>query len=120
MRLGRARMSQVRSLPQATMPRFGEPGTVTPEQLEHRHALGFEPSAHWSREEAELILHAVAYLREVLLAVKGPREAPIDLQNRLLVFILGDAELREAVRGWSGERPPGRDALFERVAAVAR
>ena len=35
--------------------------------------------------------------REVLLVVKGPGESPIDLQNRLLVFILGDAPLFERV-----------------------
>ena len=106
-----------------TMPRLGTPGTVTPEQLERMKALDFEPSAHWSREEADLILDAVAYLREVL-RLEGRADASVNVQNRLLVLILGDAELRGRVMAWGAERrggaeaPVRRDAHFERVAAA--
>lgn len=110
-----------------TMPRVGVAGTVTAEQLARLKAFEFEPSADWSREEADLILDAVDYLREVIRAVRGGVEAPIELQNRLLVFVLSDAALRERVAAWGAARRahgPGlaleRDAQFERVALQAR
>jgi hypothetical protein len=63
----------------------------------------------------------------VIREVRGEAEAPIELQNRLLVFVLSDAELRERVAAWGAARRaqgPGvaleRDAQFERVAAQAR
>ena len=111
---------------QPTMPRLGVPGTATPGQLERLQALEFETSPHWSREEADLILDAVAYLRAVL-AVRGEADPAVDLQNRLLVFILSDAALREHVMAWGRERrergtdiPVAREAHFERVAAFVR
>lgn len=99
------------------MPRVGQPGSVTAAQLERLKLLGFEPTPQWSREEAALVLNAVGYLRGVVRAVKGSGEAPVELQNELLVFILGDAELRERVRTWTEGGEPPRDAHFERVAA---
>lgn len=111
---------------QPTMPRLGVPGTVTPGQLERLKALEFETSPHWSREEADLILDTVAYLRAVL-AARGEADPAVDLQNRLLVFILSDTALREHVMAWGRERreraidvPVARDTHFERVAAEAR
>jgi hypothetical protein len=106
-----------------TMPRIGTPGTVTPEQLERLKALEFEPASDWSREEADLLLHAVDYLRQVILAVRGDADPPIELQNRLLVFILSDAALRERVAAWAASgaaAPLERDTEFERVATQAR
>lgn len=103
--------------PQGTMPRMGQPGTATPAQLERLQALSFEVSPHWSLEEAQLILNAVGYLRAVLRAVRGSGDAPVELQNELLVFILSDVALRERVTRWEeGDEPP-RDACFARVAA---
>jgi hypothetical protein len=118
LRQARARSAAARAAAQPAMPRVGEPGTVSREQLERLKSLGFEPSALWSREEAQLILDAVAYLREVIRAVRGPAEPPVELQNRLLVFILGDAELRERVGAWAGQGPVPRDPHFERVARM--
>lgn len=120
--LGRAirgRIVKTRAAAQPAMPRIGEPGTVSDEQLERLKALSFETSRHWSREEADLILDAVAYLRAVIAALRGPGEAPLELQNRLLAFILTDAELRKRVGGW-GKEPSAivRDAQFNRIAAL--
>lgn len=107
------------------MPRLGIPGTVTPGQLERLKALEFETSPHWSREEADLILDTVAYLRAVLAAC-GEADPAVDLQNRLLIFILSDAALREHVMAWGRARRErgtdvavAREACFERVAAEA-
>lgn len=122
--LGRAmrgRVAKVRAAAQPAMPRIGEPGTVSEEQLERLEALNFEASRHWSREEAALILDAVAYLRAVIAAVRGPGEAPLDLQNRLLALILTDPDLRRRVEGWSKESSAiVRDAQFDRIAALIR
>lgn len=115
--------------PRATMPRIGTPGSATPAQLERLKACHFEQVQGWSREEADLILDAVDYLRAALAEAGPPREAPEDLQNRLLALILGDAALREHVRAWgaarrhAGAEAPARlerDAAFERVARVIR
>jgi hypothetical protein len=119
-RQARARAAAARAAARPTMPRFGVPGSVTREQRERLEKLGFDASGQWSREEAQLILDAVAYLREVIRAVRGPGEAPVELQNRLLVFILGDPELRERVRAWAGDGPPPRDPHFDRVARIIR
>ena len=117
-----------RSEPRATMPRIGTPGSATPAQLERLEACHFERVQGWSREEADLILDAVDYLRAALAQARAPRDAPEGLQNRLLAFILGDAALREHVRAWGEARrrsgaaaarqPVERDAAFERVARV--
>ncbi|HEY9531414.1 MAG TPA: hypothetical protein VIQ55_08490 [Burkholderiales bacterium] len=94
------------------------PGTITDEQFERLEALSFEASRHWSREEAGMILDAVAYLRAVIAEVRGPGEAPLELQNTLLAFILSDPELRQRAGGWSNQPSAVmRDAQFDRVAA---
>ena len=117
-RVARGRAAKLRAAPQPAMPRIGEPGTIMDEQFERLEALGFEASRHWSREEAGLILDAVAYLRAVIAAVRGPGEAPLELQNTLLASILSDPELRQRARGWSSQPSAVvRDAQFDRVAA---
>lgn len=108
-----------------SMPRVGAAGTVTREQLERLKALHFEVSPDWSREEADLILDAVDYLRAVIKLHSGQADPPLELQNRLLVLILGDAALRARLKAWGDERrargtdpPVQRDELFERTAAA--
>lgn len=111
-----------------TMPRIGAPGTVTKAQKEKLQAEGFEPSSHWSTDEADLVLNTVAYLRGVWRKAVGRQEAPIEIQNHLLAFILTDPEMREYVRRWGEEnREKGpewkpvfpRTKIFDRVAAEA-
>jgi hypothetical protein len=124
------RQSGRRSEPRPTMPRIGTPGSATPAQLERLKACHFGQVQGWSREEADLILDAVDYLRAAISEVSRARGASEDLQNRLLAFILGDAALREHVHGWGEARrrmgaagAPGRlerDTAFERVARVIR
>lgn len=110
---------------QKTMPRFGVPGSVTRAQLAQLRACHLEPSRQWSREEAQLILNAVAYLRVAITDVTGDDDPPIEVQNDVLGFILTDEALRESVQDWSLNRTreeedrPGislpRDETYERV-----
>ena len=93
--------------PAATMPRLGTPGTATPEQLARMRACHFDTAGGWSREEADLILDAVDYLRAALREQGRRGEAPLELQNRVLVFLLADDELRESVRRWGAARRAG-------------
>ena len=111
-----------------TMPRLGTPGTVTKTQRERLQQEGFEPSRHWSVEEADLVLDTVNYLRGVWKKAVHRQDAPVEIQNELLAFILTDAEMREYIRRWGAElREKGGDArpafprtkIFERVAAEA-
>lgn len=109
-----------------TMPRIGIQGTVTKDQLERLKAFHFEPSRMWSKEEADLILDAVVYLRAAILQVTGDGEPEEDIQNRTLAFILSDDKLREFVMSWGRDQrnkgsggTPGsleRNEHFERVA----
>lgn len=108
------------------MPRIGKPGTITPAQLQRLQAFHFEPSLEWSREEADLILDAVVYLRAAIEAVTNDRQPPEALQNEVLTFILSDEALRLHVLQWGNERRKApvnrrealpRDAHFARVAA---
>lgn len=113
-----------------TMPRIGTPGTATRAQLERLRAFHFEPSSHWSREEAQLILDTVVYLRAAIEQVTGERQPTEALQNQVLVFILSDEALRGHLLRWGEERrrktlaqlkaPPVRDEHFERVAEFIR
>ena len=110
-----------------TMPRMGVPGTVTRAQLAELRACHIEPSRHWSREEAQLILDTVSYLRAVIAEETGDRDPPIEIQNKVLGFILTHEGLREAVLEWSLNRTreeeeragivPPRDETHARVAA---
>jgi hypothetical protein len=115
---------------QKTMPRIGTPGTVTKEQLRALRETDFEPSPHWSREEAQLILDAVAYLRGAIAITTGDRDPPIEIQNKVLSLILGEEELRTYMLDWSRnltreerndiQAAIPRDEQFERVQAYVR
>lgn len=103
---------------QPSMPRLGEPGTITLKQIERLRENGFQPVPAWSREEADLVLDAVDYLRAVCAeAVSAEHQPPVDVQNHLLVFILTDEDLRNYVRRW-GERR--REAGIEGEAAEVK
>jgi hypothetical protein len=111
-----------------SMPRVGTPGTVTNAQRERLRAEGFEPSKHWSIEEADLVLDAVIYLRGVWNKAVSRQSAPTEIQNHLLAYILSDPEMREYIRRWGTDnREKGtenrpafpRTKIFEHVAAEA-
>ncbi len=112
-----------------SMPRYGTPGTVTKAQRERLKAEGFEPSHQWSVEEANIVLDTVIYLRGVWGKAVSRDEAPLEIQNHLLGFILTDTEMREYIRRWGTElREKGPDGkpsfprtkIFERVASEAQ
>lgn len=110
-----------------SMPRMGTPGTITRAQQKALQDAMFEPSRHWSREEAQLILESLTYLRAAIAMVTGDRDAPLEVQNKVLQIILGDDELRNHVLDWSRNRTRDqesgetmeleRDAPFEHLAA---
>ena len=108
----------------ATMPRLGTPGTVTREQLAQLKANDFEPSRLWSREEAKLILDAVTYLRAAIYMVTGETDPPIEVQNNLLRYILGQEDLRDYVYQWGLNRTRDDEAapqpVLERDEAFAK
>jgi len=115
--------------PPRTMPRIGTPGTVTAEQIAHLKRNNFEPSTDWSREEATLILTALAYARLALTDVTGRRKHAIEVQNRVLAFLLSDEALRRHMIEWGNAnataRRPEDVALvpnehLDRVAAFIR
>jgi hypothetical protein len=95
------------AMPSATMPRIGTPGSATPEQLERMRACHFETTGGWSREEAQLILDAVDFLRAALREVARSDDPPIEIQNRVLVFLLADEALRRRVMQWGEARRRG-------------
>ena len=111
-----------------TMPRRGSPGTITREQIKQLKENDFEPSRLWSKEEAQLILDAVAYLRAVIYIVTTEADPPIEVQNSLLKLILTDDFLRDYVYEWGlnrtrpdeGAPHPAldRDEAFARVEAA--
>ena len=111
---------------QKSMPRLGVPGTITRAQMAELRALDFEPARQWSREEAQLILDTVIYFRAVIFDETGDENPPLEVQNRLLGFILTDEELREAVLEWSlnrtreeeesGRLVLPRDDAYDRIA----
>ena len=84
----------------ATMPRVGTPGSVTKDQLRRLKEFHFDPSRHWSREEADLILDSVVYLRAAIAQVTETADAPEEFQNKILAFILTDERLREYITSW--------------------
>ncbi len=115
---------------ESSMPRLGVPRTVTGEQLRRLERLNFPRDRNWSREEADLILDSVIYLRAVCgEAIRQP-EPPLPVQNALLRTILTDQDLRDYVRAWGERRRDNGEAdtepvlahnnQFERVAAAAR
>lgn len=78
-----------------SMPRLGKAGSITKDQLKALKDKDFEPSRIWSKEEAQLILDAVDYLRAVIGRETGEKNPPMDVQNQVLGFILSDEALRE-------------------------
>lgn len=88
------------------MPRLGEPGTITFNQLQALRTNSFTPDRNWSREEAALILDAVKYLRAVCRDVGDSDDGPppVDIQNELLRYILTQQDTRDFVRKWGEDR----------------
>ena len=118
-----------------TMPRVGTPGSITFNQIQALKQNNFTPDKSWSREEAALILDAVAYLRAVCRAVAGDEDGlpPLEVQNELLRTVLTTEDVREYVRKWGEERRAAgidefaddepelpRNNQFEHVAKAAR
>ncbi|MEC7942518.1 MAG: hypothetical protein VX178_00505, partial [Pseudomonadota bacterium] len=62
-----------------SMPRLGTPGTITREQIKLLKDNDFVPERQWSREEAQLILDTVTYLRAVIYEATGEANAPIEV-----------------------------------------
>ena len=69
------------------MPRLGTPGTITRDQIKLKDN-DFTPERQWSKEEAQLILDTVTYLRAVIYMVSEEASPPIEVQNEILKFIL--------------------------------
>lgn len=106
-----------------TMPRTGTPGTVTPDQLKALRANNFEPSRLWSREEAGLILDALALGRAAIEDETGESDAPLEVQNKVLHFVLGDDELRASLLDWQRNRTredEARGALLPKDESYSR
>ena len=114
-----------------SMPRIGVAGTISREQIALLKRNNFEPHRQWSTEEAQLILDSVTYLRAVIRMVTGEPDAPIEVQNNILGYMLVDEELRENVLEWGLNRTHEeeevgldvellQDDTFERVAAYVR
>ncbi len=120
------REAQRREAKPQSMPRIGTPGSITEEQVEALKRENLEPGRDWSFEEAGLVLHTVEYFRWVSEIVTDEYYPPIDIQNKLLAFILTDQDLRDYVRKWGRKRANGgtgeeapeipRNRQFEKVA----
>ena len=93
-----------------SMPRLGNPGTITREQTKLLKENDFEPSRLWSTEEAKLILDAVTYQRAVIYMATGEADPPIDVQNQLIKLILGNDDIREYVYEWGLNRTRDEDS----------
>ena len=78
-----------------SMPRIGKAGSITRTQMKALKDNEFEPSRVWSKEEAQLILDALDYLRAVIAGETGEKKPPLGIQNQVLGFILEDEALRE-------------------------
>ena len=107
MRLKRLQQAQAQAEPQPepkTMPRLGKPGTVTKSQMAQLKKMHFTPDRGWSEEEAALIIDTVMYLRAAIEDTTGDADAPLDVQNQVLGFILTDEELREYLISWGENR----------------
>lgn len=94
------------------MPRIGEPGSITFNQIKAMQQNNFDGDKGLSREEADLILDAVKYLRAVCRDVGDPDDGPppLEVQNALLRFILTEQDIRDFVRKWGDDR---RDDGFD-------
>lgn len=87
-----------------SMPRFGTPGTITRDQMKWLKDNDFEPQRLWSKEEAQLILDTVTYVRAIIYMTTNEADPPIEIQNPLLKFILTDDDLRQYVYEWGLNR----------------
>jgi len=107
-----------------SMPRLGTPGTITREQIKLLKDNDFTPEKQWSKEEAQLILDTVTYLRAVIYEATGEANAPIDVQNEILKFILTDDALRDYVYEWGLNRTRDEQAapqpVLDRDASYAK
>lgn len=113
-----------------SMPRLGTHGTITREQTTVLKKLDFEPDRGWSEEEAALIIDTVHYFRAAIAQETGEPDAPLEIQNNLLGFILTDESLRDYLIAWSGNRVQkgekgspdslNRNEHYERVAERIR
>ena len=107
MRLRRLQQAQAQAEPRPepkTMPRVGEPGTITKAQMSRLKKMYFTPDRAWSQEEAGLIIDTVMYLRAAIEDATGETDAPLDIQNQVLGFILTDEELRDYMLSWGQNR----------------
>jgi hypothetical protein len=106
------------------MPRFGTPGTITRDQMKWLKDNDFEPQRLWSKEEAQLILDAVTYVRAIIYMTTNEADPPIEIQNTLLKFILTDDDLRQYVYEWGLNRTRDEDGspqpVLERDEQYAR
>ena len=98
-----------------SMPRLGNPGTITRKQIKLLKENDFEPSRLWSMEEAKLILDTVTYQRAVIYMTTGETDPPIDVQNQLIKLILSNEELREYVYEWGLNRTREEDSAPQPV-----
>ena len=117
--------------PQSSMPRMGVPHTVTIDQLNQLAQFSFPRERSWSREEADLILDSVVYLRGVCAETMDDPEPELRIQNELLKTILTDQDLRDYVRSWgerrraegkqgTDPRPMTRNNQYERLERALR
>jgi len=88
------------------MPRLGEPGSITFNQIKAMQQNNFDPDKSWSREEANLILDSAKYLLAVCRDVGNEDDGPppLEIQNSLLKFILTEQDIRDYVRKWGEDR----------------
>lgn len=95
-----------RETKQQEMPRVGEPGSISFNQIRALQQSNFEADKNWSSEEANLILDAVKYMRAVCLDVSAEDDGPppLEIQNAVLRFILTEQDIREYVRKWGIDR----------------
>ena len=108
------------------MPRIGQSGSITRTQMKELKDKDFEPSRVWSKEEAQLILDAVDYLRALIARETGETKTPMEVQNQVLAFILSDEEMREFLVDRArnltrdeterGKLEPEQDEKYARVA----
>jgi hypothetical protein len=108
---------------QREMPRFGEAGSISYNQIKALQQNNFEADKNWSREEANLILDTVKYLRAVCRDVGDEDDGPppLGIQNALLRFILTEQDIRDYVRKWGdGRRGRGFDEFSDDEPVLAR
>ena len=112
-----------RETKQREMPRVGEPGSISFNQIRALQQSNFEADKNWSSEEANLILDAVKYMRAVCLDVSAEDDGPppLEIQNAVLRFILTEQDIRDYVRKWGdGRRDQGFDEFSDDEPVLAR